>query len=42
MPQLFLRTLSLSLLRLFVPSFVVQVRPIPVLEVHPLSVELYN
>jgi hypothetical protein len=40
MHQLFFRTLFFSLLFLLVTGCVVQVRPIPMLEFHPLSIEL--
>lgn len=42
MRHLFLHVLFMSLICLFVTGCIVQVRPIPVLEVHPLSVELHD
>lgn len=40
MRYLCLRALLLTLICLFVTGCVVQVRPIPVLEIHPVSIEL--
>ncbi len=42
MRQLCLRSLLLLLVGLFTTACVVQVRPIPVLEVHPLEVKLHH
>ena len=40
MYHLFFRAILVSLICLFVTGCIVQVRPIPVLEIHPLSVEI--
>lgn len=42
MHQFFLKAISFLLICLFLTACVVQVHPIPVLEVHPLSLELYD
>ena len=42
MRQLFISTFLLVLVSLFATGCIVKVRPIPVLEVHPLEVKLHH
>jgi len=42
MRYLFFNTLLLAIICLFATACVVQVRPIPVLEIHPLEIELHD